>query len=175
MNNLNKENSKIWMVSDKNEESFLRKKTSDFDFSKYTKKEIDDLVLFMRRMMVKNRGIGLSANQIGLNLNLFVCQLPNSDGKGYKGKFYAIFNPKVEEISKKESFDDEGCLSVPGYYGGVKRATKITISGFDKNQRLIKIKAEGLLARIFQHELDHLSGAIFIDKSKDIFKIEQEK
>ena len=164
---------KIWTVFNKKEDTLLKKKLSLFDFSKHTKKQINDLVLFMRKMMIKNKGVGLSANQVGLNMSVFVCQLPSRDGKGYVGKFYAIFNPKIEEKSKKEISDNEGCLSIPGYYGAVKRAERITILGFDKNQRPLKIKADGFLARIFQHEIDHLNGRVFADKAETFEKTEE--
>lgn len=125
--------------------------------------------------MIANQGVGLAAPQIGIDARVFVAQEPSKDGRGYWGKFYAIFNPKIESISKKLISDHEGCLSVPGYYGTVERADKITISGFDKNNRPIKIKASGYLARIFQHEIDHLDGILYIDKSKDVKKIEELK
>lgn len=165
-------NKKIWTIKTKSEESFLREKPKAFQFSEYSKSEINNLVLFMRQMMVLNHGIGLAAPQIGVNAQVFVAQLPSEDGRGYYGKFYAIFNPKIESISKKMISDQEGCLSVPGHYGTVQRADKITVSGYDKNNRPVKIKAEGFLARIFQHEIDHLGGILFIDKSKDVKKFE---
>ena len=163
---------KIWTVEVKNEKSFLKGKAKIFEFSDYTKQEIDNLVLHMRQMMVAHHGVGLAAPQIGINARVFVAQEPSKDGLSYQGKFYAVFNPKVESISKKLIPDQEGCLSVPGYYGTVERADKITVSGWDKNKRPVKIKAEGYLARIFQHEIDHLNGTLFIDKSKDVKKIE---
>jgi peptide deformylase len=168
-----KENQKIWTAEVKAQEKFLRGKAKSFDFDKYSKKDINDLVLFMRTIMIKNYGIGLAAPQIGLNMRVFVAQLPTKDGRGYKGKFYALFNPRLESVSKKTISDAEGCLSVPGYYGTVPRSDKVTITGFDKNNRKVTIKAEGLLARIFQHEIDHLEGGLFTDKSKDVKKIEK--
>lgn len=163
---------KIWTVKTKSEELFLREKAKVFQFSEYSKSEINNLILIMRQMMVLNHGIGLAAPQIGLNAQVFVAQLPSQDGRGYQGKFYAVFNPKVESISKKLIPNQEGCLSVPGYYGTVERANKITVSGYDKNNRAIKLKVEDFLARIFQHEIDHLNGTLFIDKSKDVKKFE---
>ena len=168
-----KENQKIWTTKVKTEEAFLRKKARSFDFDGYSKKEINNLVLFMRTLMVKNLGVGLAAPQIGLNLRVFVAQLPADDSHGYKGKFYAVFNPETVSISKKLFPEEEGCLSTPGYYGAVPRADKITVSGFNKNGRKITIKAEGFLARIFQHEIDHLNGILFLDKSKNIRKLEK--
>jgi peptide deformylase len=147
------------------EEKFLRRKTVDFDFEKFTKKEITELIVRMRRIMRKANGIGLSANQIGLDFKVFVAEIP--DGQGGT-KFYAVFNPKIEKISGEKAIYEEGCLSVPGKWGDVERAKSITIAGQDKNGKPAKIKAWGLLAHVFQHEMDHLNGKLFVDKAKYI-------
>ncbi len=150
----------IWTVEDKKEGKFLRKKTADFDFSKFTKKEISELVAKMREAMKAADGIGLSANQIGLDLNVFVCRA--------EGKFYAVFNPQIVKQSNNEISFDEGCLSVPQKFGGVKRPERVVIVGRDRNGKKIKIKAWGLLARIFQHEIDHLNGFLFTDRASNL-------
>ncbi len=170
----------IWKISDKKEEKFLRRKTADFDFSKYTRKEINELVKKMKEVMIKTDGIGLSVNQIGLDMNFFVAQVPKIEQRGDSfiitgQKFYAIFNSKITKISKEKSLMEEGCLSVPGGLSGeVKRPEKITLEGQDKNGKKIKIKAWGLLARVFQHEVDHLNGVLFIDKCKKTRKVQKE-
>jgi peptide deformylase len=160
----------ILTVDVKKEEKFLRKKTADFDFKKSTRKEISDLVLRMRKIMRAANGIGLSANQIGLNMNVFVAEVPDPDGGM---KFYAIFNPRMEKTSDETGLFEEGCLSIPGKWGDVPRAEKVTVSGCDKNGKPIKIKAWGLLARVFQHEIDHLSGKLFIDRAKKVYDAER--
>jgi len=86
-------------------------------------------------------------------------------------EFYAIFNPEIVKFSKEKILTEEGCLSVPGVYGLVERSAKITIVGRDENDKKIKIKASGILARVFQHEFDHLNGVLFIDKASNIHKI----
>ena len=156
----------IWIINEKKEEKFLRKKTADFDFKKFTKKEIANLLVNMRRIMRKANGVGLSANQIGLNLNMFVAEVPDAEGVT---KFYAIFNPKIEKKSGEIVTLEEGCLSVPGRWGHVPRAERVTLVGFDKNQKPVKIKAWGLLAQVFQHETDHLQGKLFIDRTKKVY------
>ncbi len=158
----------IWVVSNKKEEKFLRKKTADFDFGKYTKKEIEALVSRMRRIMRGANGIGLSANQIGLDLNLFVAEVPDVDRGGTK--FYAIFNPKIEKKGDSTAVLEEGCLSVPEKWGYVPRAERVTLTGFDKHGKPVKIKAWGLLAHVFQHETDHLQGKLFIDRTKKVYE-----
>ncbi len=156
---------KIITVDNKKDEKFLRQKTVDFDFSKFGKKEIHQLVSEMRKTMTAANGIGLSANQIGLNLNVFVAQVPNENG-GFN--FYSVFNPSIEKTSEKTIALEEGCLSVPLLYGSVERPEKVTLNGLDQNGRKIKMKAWGLLARVFQHEVDHLNGRLFTDKAKNV-------
>lgn len=162
----------IWVVSDKKEEKFLRRKTADFDFGKFTKKEIAYLISRMRRIMRAANGIGLSANQIGLDLNMFVAEVPDGDKRGTK--FYALFNPKVEKKIGETAVFEEGCLSIPGTWGYVPRAERAILSGFDKNGKPVKIRAWGLLAHVFQHETDHLQGKLFIDRTKKVFTHEKE-
>jgi peptide deformylase len=161
----------ILTVDEKKEDKFLRRKTADFDFKKFTKKEITDLLARMRRVMRTANGIGLSANQIGLDLNLFVAEVPDAHGNL---KFYAIFNPSLEKTESDMVMFEEGCLSIPGKWGDVPRAEKVVLRGFDKNQKPVKIKAWGLLARVFQHETDHLNGHLFIDRAKTVYSAEKE-
>ena len=161
----------ILLVENKKEEKFLRKKTADFDFKKFTKKEVSELVARMRRVMRAANGIGLSANQIGLDLKVFVAEVP--DGKGGT-KFYAVFNPKLTKTSEETIPYEEGCLSVPGQWGDVTRPERVVVSGLDKNGKPAKVKAWGLLARVFQHEIDHLNGKLFIDKTKKIYRTQKD-
>jgi peptide deformylase len=161
----------ILTVDEKKEEKFLRKRTSDFDFTNFTKKEIAALLARMRRLMRAANGIGLSANQIGLDLNLFVAEVPDARGSL---KFYAVFNPSIEKTDGETLMFEEGCLSIPGKWGDVPRAEKVTLRGFDKNAKPVKIKAWGLLARIFQHETDHLNGKLFVDRAKKVYDAEKE-
>ena len=160
-------NNKILTIANKKEEQFLRKKTEEFDFSKWKRADIAELIKKMHRMMREANGIGLSANQIGLPYQFFVAEVPGDNGL----KFYSIFNPKIEKVSKEKAKEEEGCLSIPGVYGDVDRPERIVISGQDKNKRPLKIKAWGLLARVFQHEIDHLNGILFIDKAKKLYEI----
>ncbi|TSC96645.1 MAG: peptide deformylase [Parcubacteria group bacterium Athens0714_26] len=154
----------IFTINDKKEEKFLRRKTSSFNFAKHKKQDIKDLIIKMRNIMKKASGIGLSANQIGLDSRFFIAKVEN--------KFYTVFNPEIAKESKETATEDEGCLSVPDLFGPVERAEKITLTGSDANNKKIKIKAWGLLSRVFQHEIDHLNGKLFIDKAKTLRKYE---
>lgn len=149
---------KILLITNKKDEGVLRRKTSDFDFRKYTSKEIRELIKKMRKAMEEANGVGLAANQIGLDMKVFVAQVER--------KFYAVFNPEITSVSKEMELSTEGCLSVPEIMGEVPRHYRVTLAGLDKSGKKTTIKAWGLLARVFQHEVDHLDGKLFIDHLK---------
>jgi len=151
---------KIHTIHNKLEEKILRTPCAPFDFKKFSKEEIRELIKAMRLMMIEANGIGLAANQIGLNISVFVAR--NDD------KFYAIFNPRLTDQGEEKFLLEEGCLSVPGTYGTVERFDKVVLEGQDKNGKKIKIKAWGLLAHIFQHEVGHLQGQLYIDIAKSV-------
>lgn len=155
----------IHTIRQKTEEKLLRSKLKPFDFSTFSKKETRELIKTMREMMHLANGVGLAANQVGLDIQVFVAKPP-------EGKFYAIFNPRITKTSKETISMEEGCLSVPGVYGTVPRYEKITLEGQDQNGKKIKIKAIGMLAHVFQHETDHLHGRLYIDKAKQVRKVE---
>lgn len=117
---------------------------------------VEDMFVAMK----KANGVGLAAPQIGLNLQLFVVD----DGQNK----YALANPKFSFKSKEQNILDEGCLSVPGQIINVKRSVKVRVKGIDVySKKPIIIKAKGLLARILQHEIDHLNGTLIVDKDKN--------
>lgn len=153
----------IVTVANKKDEKRLRKKAAVFDFRKRPKNESRELVRTMRQIMQEADGIGLSANQIGVDARVFVARVEN--------KFYAVFNPEIIQKSKEAAPMDEGCLSVPGVYGIVERPARVVLRGLDQNGKVIKIKAWGLLARVFQHETDHLDGKLFVDKAKQVERL----
>lgn len=165
----------LYVTSVKKEEEFLRTKTKkftasskgvlSFDGKEMPAGELNALLQRMRKIMRLANGVGLSANQIGLAYRLFVAQVPDAQG-AYK--FYAVFNPEIEKSSSETALLEEGCLSIPGAYGSVPRAKQVVLTGLDKQGRPLRIKAWGLLARVFQHEVDHLNGKLFIDRTRDI-------
>ncbi len=159
---------KIWTIENKKEEKFLRTKTREFDFEKYSLKDVRELIQKMKSTMRAAHGIWLSANQIGHDYKIFVAEVQDAQGGN---KFYAVFNPKVEKAGEEEIVFEEGCLSIPLTYGEVTRPKQITISGQGKDGKPLRIKAWGLLARVFQHEIDHLNGKLFIDRTKNIHKV----
>lgn len=153
-------NYKILIINNKEEEKFLRKGTKKVKDPKDSK--IQGLIKDMREIMIKEKGVGLAANQIGLDAQIFVMG-PGED-------FFAFINPKITKYSKETGEMEEGCLSVPGISGIVSRPVAIEIKGYNEKGRVIKKKFEGVFARICQHEYDHLSGILFIDKAIKTFK-----
>jgi peptide deformylase len=124
-----------------------------------TKKLAADMV----KMMLLADGAGLAAPQIGKSLRLAI--INTKDGPLF------IFNPKIIKKSLTKEWGEEGCLSVPGFFGEVRRHKKITCEYVDEKGEKKIIKAEGLLARVFQHEIDHLDGILFISKAKNVKKV----
>jgi peptide deformylase len=124
---------------------------------------IPDLVSLasdMSETMIVDKGIGLAAPQIGQNIRLIIVSTKSGP--------QVMFNPKIVKKSIRQEWGEEGCLSIPGVFGNVKRYRTVECSFFDtKGQRQVA-EAEGLLARVIQHEIDHLDGILFIDKAKDI-------
>jgi peptide deformylase len=121
---------------------------------------IDDMVETMHAI----NGLGLAAPQIGVSQQVIVIQLPENEEDPQSGKLYVLCNPEIVRTAGEEEESDEGCLSVPGFVGDVRRAAVVTVKGLDRHGKKIRIKAEGLLAQAFQHEIDHINGVLFIDR-----------
>lgn len=126
--------------------------------------EIQALIPEMIETMHEKDGVGLAAPQIGKNIRMLVINHCDNE--------LIIFNPNIKKKSFLKEWGEEGCLSVPGKYGDVKRHRSVTMDFLDKNGNRQIIKAKGLLARILQHEIDHLDGILFIEKAKKIHDIE---
>ena len=123
----------------------------DFDES------LERLAEDMKRVMRENEGVGLAANQIGRLKRIFVASFEDEE--------YAVVNPVIEEWAEASEKDIEGCLSIPETRVEVERSCTVTVSGKDPSGTPVHIKAEGLLARIFQHEIDHLDGVLILDRT----------
>ncbi len=162
---------KIVTVSDA-DLSILKKKISPVHLTKENRGSLKRLVKDMRLTMRAAEGVGLSANQVELDMRLFVAEVPPPDGRG-RPKFYAMVNPEILKQSKETNLLEEGCLSVPGVFGPVPRSNRIVISGLDLNGKPMKIKAWGFLARVFQHEVDHLNGFLILDRTKILYTLEK--
>lgn len=147
--------------------------------------EIQQLILDMVATMKAAGGVGLAAPQVSKSLRIFVANVaalegrasPNEIGREekQKEKIYVFINPEIKDISPDKSPFEEGCLSVEKIWGSVIRPKKLTIRALDENGKPIKIRAKGLLARIIQHEMDHLNGMLFIDKAEKLYKLEEKR
>jgi len=147
---------KMELVTIKSKNSkILKRQIPDFNFQEHSAQEIKETVLTMRKIMEEQDGVGLSANQVGLDWRMFIANDNN--------KFFVIFNPRIIKCSEKKSILEEGCLSVPNTTLQISRPEVITLEAEDKKGKKIKIKAFGILARIFQHEIDHLDGKLITD------------
>lgn len=121
-----------------------------------------ELILDMKNAMKEFRGIGLAANQVGKDLSIFVIDPKIAEESGVPD---AYLNPEITEYSKDEDDMEEGCLSIPEYFVQIKRSKKIKLKFIDENGERRKIKARGFLARVLQHETDHLNGLTIKNRS----------
>jgi peptide deformylase len=135
-----------------------------------TDKSVQRLIDDMIETMQEEHGVGLAAPQVGVSLRVVVIQMPGEEP-------IAIVNPKmVKRVGEREVA--EGCLSVPGYTGEIKRSISVTVKGRDRYGKALRIKGTDLLAQALEHELDHLNGILYIDhlESHDkLYKIEPKK
>ncbi|KKT37519.1 MAG: Peptide deformylase [Parcubacteria group bacterium GW2011_GWA1_44_13] len=122
---------------------------------------IKALISAMRVKMVEDKGVGLAANQVGEDLQIFVIDKTLADENGAPD---AYINPEITEYSRETGELEEGCLSIPEYFVDIPRAKKIKLKALDENGNKIKIKARGFLARVLQHEYDHLNGLLIKDR-----------
>jgi peptide deformylase len=136
---------------------------------------IDDMVETMRQ----EPGIGLAAPQVSVSQRVIVVEYgdesggtPNDDvDEPAPPKLYVVINPEITRFSEEREISTEGCLSVPGLLGDVERSLEVTVKGKSRRGQLVKIKAKGWLARIFQHEVNHLDGVLFIDKAIKVWEM----
>ena len=138
---------------------------------------VDDMVETMREA----QGIGLAAPQVGVSQRVFVARLPDENEEAREefgadaGVLHVIVNPKLVRVSRTLEEGVEGCLSIPGYLGRVERPEAVTVKGQDRHGAALRVRASGWLARVIQHELDHLNGVLFIDLASEIWHAEDEE
>jgi peptide deformylase len=143
----------------------LRTKTARIrDIDSRMQKLIDDMI----ETMHANQGVGLAACQVGVPWRLAVIQLPEEEF------VHVLINPDIVRRENEREVE-EGCLSIPGYRGSLKRSERVKVRALDRNGKVVRIKADGLLAQALEHETDHLDGTLYTDRlasSDDLFKIE---
>lgn len=118
--------------------------------------EFKQLIDEMNILMKKTNGIGLAAPQAGVNKTFFITDAPGD-------KFRVFVNPSIISTSVEEVMIEEGCLSIPGIYGEINRPRKVVVEAFDVEGVAFRLKTDGMLARVIQHESDHLRGVLFTD------------
>lgn len=136
-------------------------------------KRIIDLSTAMLETMYRGKGIGLAGPQVGEALRLFVCHVTDDKPR-------VFINPEIIATSPEQLLYEEGCLSIPGMYADVVRPATVSIQAWDERGKPFTLDADGILARVIQHEFDHLNGVLFIDhleekKKKRIIKSFQKK
>jgi len=144
---------------------------------KLPNRELKQLIADMFETMHDATGVGLAAPQVGLPIRLTVIWIPpvyekQEDGTEVEtapAEEYVLINPKIVKMSNEEIIRQEGCLSLPGWYGDVPRATWVTVEYQDLNGKMRRIrKADGLLGWAIQHEVDHLNGILFTERIRDL-------
>jgi peptide deformylase len=136
-------------------------------FGPELKKLIEDMIETMRAAP----GVGLAAPQVNVADRVIVVELPADEEEGLPAELYTFVNPEIVKASRHKEEGQEGCLSIPGFLGEVERHTEIIVRGEDAFGKPQRVKAYDYLARIFQHEIDHLDGIMFIDRVADPSKI----
>ena len=130
---------------------------------------IDDMIETMRAAP----GVGLAAPQVGVSERLIVVEYGEEDdeeGEKTPKKLFAIVNPEIIQAVEEIEIGTEACLSIPRMMGDVERSLQITVKGYNRHGKPVKIKVRRWLARIFQHEIDHLEGILFTDRATKIWR-----
>lgn len=179
-------------------DKILREKAKEIGLTEIKTPKIKSILKKMNTALSqRDDGVALAAPQIGIPLQIFIILKEYTERKtaeelkkiqekkmreknekpaGQKKIKTVIFiNPKIAKISKKKQTAKEGCLSVDGIFGTITRAEKVTVEAYDEKGEKFSRGASGLLAQIFQHEMDHLNGVLFIDSATNLEKIEVKK
>ncbi len=150
-------------------------------FDQQLQQLIDDMIETMRAAP----GVGLAAPQVGVGRRVIVVEyseesdLPEGQEEGAAEsppkppKLYVVINPEITRHSRGTELGNEGCLSIPGYYGEVERYEWAVVKGLNRRGQPFRLKARGWLASIFQHEIDHLNGVLFIDRATQVWRAEE--
>lgn len=143
-----------------------RKARKVTDFGKDFRLLVENMIETMRDAP----GVGLAAPQVAVSLRLIVVEYGDNEDETAPKKLFVLANPEIVEKSEEKVVGIEGCLSVPGLIGEVERHESVTVKGQNRHGQPVKIKANGWLARIFQHEIDHLEGIVYTDLTDKVWK-----
>ncbi len=145
------------------------RKVTEFDGD--LQKLIDDMVETLRVAP----GVGLAAPQVAVSSRVIVVEFGDEEDETVEPKLYAVVNPEIIKPSEEMVNGVEGCLSVPNLVGDVDRHGSIVVKGQNRHGKPMKIKASGWLARIFQHEIDHLEGVLFTDLANQVWRPQEDE
>ncbi len=160
---------------DANKNNPLRALSREITEQEFRSVFLKDVINAMKKALKKERdGVAIAAPQIGLPLRIFVVA-ESSYEEDAKNKPLVFINPKIIKKSKKTDIMQEGCLSVRWRYGKTKRSVAATVEAYDEEGKKFSYGANGLLAHIFQHEIDHLDGILFIDHGFDLEEFTEEE
>jgi len=157
-------------------EAVLRRKARTVTtFDKNLQALINDMIETMREAP----GVGLAAPQVNVPERLIVVEYAEEDEEAEDQpekpkKLFALINPEIVKKSEEMLMGVEGCLSIPGLVGEVERHAQVQVKGLNRHGKPMKVKAQGWLARIFQHEIDHLNGVLFTDRAIRVWKPQEE-
>lgn len=147
----------------------LRRKAQKVsDFGPSLQVLIDDMIETMREAP----GVGLAAPQVGVSQRVIVVEYGDDEDETKPPKLFAVVNPEIMRLDTETEVGTEGCLSIPGFVGDVDRPVSAIIKGMNRHGQPLRLKTHGWLARIFQHEIDHLNGVLFIDRAEKVWKLE---
>jgi peptide deformylase len=163
------------------ENKVLREKAKKVPVDEIKSPKIQKVIEDMKKALATQEdGVAIAAPQIGVSLQIFVVSgraLAILKGKEEKDALpdLVFINPKIIKLSQEKELMEEGCLSVRWFYGKVKRSKKAFIEACNEKGNFVKKGASGILAQVFQHEIDHLNGVLFIDKAEDLEEIPPEE
>lgn len=154
----------------------LREKAKEVPLGDIGGKKIKSVISKMAKgLWASPNGVAIAAPQVGESLRIFLVEACVFDKQGYtdeekkkKRQPFVFINPKISKVSKKKQPVPEGCLSVSGVFGVVKRASKLTVEAWGEDGKKFTRGASGFLAQIIQHECDHLDGVLFVDKATQL-------
>ncbi len=145
----------------------LKESAKEVEIKNIKTKKIKNVLEKMIKALNENENaVAIAAPQIGEPLRIFIVSLFKT--------FFIFINPIIKKISKKKQIVSEGCLSVKGIYGAIKRAEKLTVEAYNEKGEKFTRSASGFLSQIIQHEIDHLNGVLFIEKAIKYIKYEKQ-
>ena len=149
----------------------LRKKAAKVsEFGSELQQLIDDMIATLHG----RSGAGLAAPQVNVSHQVILVEYGNDEDEEIPPTLYVTINPKITRFSQQLVNGAEGCLSIPGLMGEVERAEEITVEGLDRFGKPLKMKLRGWVARIFQHEIDHINGILFTDRTASVWETDEE-